>query len=170
MDYCNSLATIYQRIQEMQSAVTAGDSERIEQIAKETDWAVLADEFESVVGRYKSEVRRHSQKLIRNLRRPYIIYHDCIQAAFHREMIVGAIKDSPSLRAVADQQITDAWERDVDRYSLKGRQSQETKPIKSLTDLYLAAKWKIDLGRKLEWEHKGFMNGQRVPYADLVLP
>lgn len=169
VDHCELLSELHQKLVAMHQALESGAEKQMLEIAKTTNWFVLADEFEPVVGRYKSEVRRHAQRLIRILRRPYILYHDCVQVRHHRDMLVGAIKGSPSLRNVADQQIADAWERDVRRDLLKGRQSREMKPVLTLADLFLAAKVKIDLGIKLDWEHKGFQNCQRVSYSELGL-
>lgn len=168
-DHCRLLSLLLQQLLAMQQVVEARDEKTIVETAQIIDWATLADEFEPRIGRYKSEVRRHAQKLIRNLRRPYILYHDWVKVDFHRSMIVGAIKDSPSLKDVADGQIAEAWERDLRRDKLKGRQSREIDPILTIADLYLAAKWKLDLGLRLDGAHQGFMNCQRVLYSDLGL-
>ena len=169
-DHIQTLTNIHQRLTEIAQLMASGEAtgDQLQLISKQIEWSVLADEFEPVVGRYRFGIRRYAKKLIRNLRRPYLVYHDCVQAAHWRDMIVWAIKDSPSLRLVADQQIFDAWERDVRRDQLKGRESRMIPQPLSLAELYLAAKQKIDLGRELERHHVGFMNCQRVFYSELA--
>ena len=49
-------------------------SRAISVLTQAVDWEAVASEFETVAGRYRSAVYRHGRRIMRNLRRPYMLY------------------------------------------------------------------------------------------------
>ena len=101
-------------LQAQLTALQAGDREAL-------DLPLLADEFEAVVGSYRHEVREHAKIIIGTLLRPYWIYGDWTELQLQRDLLLGALDDSPSLLSSADQQAVAAYEQAHSTARLQGQ-------------------------------------------------
>ena len=85
------------------AALQAGDRDAL-------DLPLLASEFESVAGRYRNEVQEHAEIIIGILMRTDWVYGDWTELKLHRDLLMGALDDSPSLLGSADLQVVAAYE------------------------------------------------------------
>jgi len=76
---------------------------------EDLDVEVLGDELESVVGKYRSEVRERAERLFRILMRREYVYGDWNDLTGEWDILLEAIKDSPSLAKTAQAQIKRAY-------------------------------------------------------------
>ena len=74
------------------------------------DLPLLASEFESVVGGYRNEIQERAEIIIGVLMRTYWVYGDWTELKLHRDLLLGALDDSPSLMGSADMQVAAAYE------------------------------------------------------------
>ncbi len=92
-----------QLLQTQLAALQAGDRDAL-------DLPLLADELEPVVGCYRNEVREHAEIIIGILMRTDWVYGDWTELKLHRDLLLGAMDDSPSLMGSADMQVVAAYE------------------------------------------------------------
>ncbi len=152
-DYCQHLDATYALLQQLRSAAERGDMAAIAEIARAVDWEAVTGEFEPVVGRYRTAVYRHGRRIIRNLRRPYMLYHDCVNLDLQLDMLRGAIEDSPSLLAAAGEALQKAYDTVVRREALRGHRPDDapvSTPWPTIEALIEAAEEKMQRGRELE--------------------
>ncbi len=165
-DYSHHLEAIYALLLQLREATAEGDMKKIEKITRAVDWSVVASEFETVAGRYRCAVFRHGRRIIRNLRRPYMLYHDCTELAIQVGMLHSAINDSPSLRATANEALEEAYHAALRREALRGHPPQGgpvASPWPTIEALIEAAEDKLRRGHALQAAgHAGYLNGQRV--------
>ena len=102
------------RLQAQLTALQAGDREAL-------DLPLLADEFEAVVGSYRHAVQEHAEIIIGILLRPYWIYGDWTELQLQRDLLLGALEDSPSLLSSADQQVFAAYKHAHSTACLQGQ-------------------------------------------------
>lgn len=81
----------------LQGQLKAFRARRFEQL----DVEVLGDELQSVVAKYRNEVREHAERLFRILMRREYVYGDWDDLRGEWDMLLEAIKDSPSLAKTA---------------------------------------------------------------------
>jgi hypothetical protein len=125
---------------------------------------VLVEELEPVAWKYQHAVYRFARKAIRNVRRPYLLYHHCVMLGHLRSMIDDAIADSPSLAADANEQVAEAWARETDRDALLDRVFRDITPISTLDGLLAAIDAKILAGRlQATSGNMDYINARRVP-------
>jgi hypothetical protein len=101
-------------LQAQLTALQAGDREAL-------DVPLLADEFEAVVGSYRHAVREHAEMIIGILQRPYWIYGDWTELQLQRDLLLGALDDSPSLLSSADEQVITAYQHAHSTARLQGQ-------------------------------------------------
>lgn len=165
-DYCQHLDATYALLEQLQSATDRCDMATVAEIALAVDWEAVTGEFEPVVGRYRTAVYRHGRRIIRNLRRPYMLYHDCVNLDLQLDMLRGAIEDSPSLLAAAGEALQKAYDTVVRREALRGHRPDDapaSTPWPTIEALIAAAEAKLQRGRVLEDAgDSDFMNCRRV--------
>lgn len=165
-DYCSHLNATYALLLQIRTAAEQGDMATVAEIARTVDWAAVTGEFEPVVGRYRSAVYRHGRKIIRNLRRPYMLYDDCVNLDLQVDMLRGAIEDSPSLLATAGKELEDAYQAVLRRESLRGHRPDNAPaftPWPTIEALIDASEAKIQHGLALEAAgDPDYMDGRRV--------
>lgn len=152
-DYCNHLATTYALLLQIRSATKRGDMATVAEIARAVDWEAVISEFESVAGRYRQAVYRHARRIIRNLRRPYMLYQDCVDLRLQLNMLRGAIEDSPSLLATAGAVLQEANQAVLHRETLRGHRpidAPASMPWPTIEALIEAAEDKLRRGLALE--------------------
>ena len=88
-------------LQTQLTALQAGNREAL-------DLPLLASEFESVVGGYLNEVHKRAEIIIGVLMRTYWVYGDWTELKLQRDLLLGALDDSPCLLSSADRQVTTA--------------------------------------------------------------
>ena len=74
------------------------------------DLPLLASEFESVLGGYSNEIHERAEIIIGILMRTYWVYGDWTELKLQRDLLLGALDDSPCLLSSADSQVTDGYE------------------------------------------------------------
>ncbi|MEI7868250.1 MAG: DUF29 family protein [Candidatus Methylumidiphilus sp.] len=74
------------------------------------DLPLLASEFESVVGGYRNEIRERAEIIIGILMRTNWVYGDWTALKLQRDLLLGALDDSPCLLGSADSQVAAAYE------------------------------------------------------------
>ena len=127
---------------------------------------VLVEELEPVAWKYQHAVYRFARKAIRNVRRPYLLYHHCVMLGHLRSMIDDAIADSPSLAADANEQVAEAWARETDRDALLDRKCRDMPPISMLAGLLAAIDEKVAAGLLLEKAgDSNYLNARRIRQA-----
>ncbi len=89
----------------LQGQLKAFRARRFEQLDVET----LGDELQSVVAKYRNEVREHAERLFRILMRREYVYGDWNDLTFEWGMLDGALKESPSLVKTAQARIKEAY-------------------------------------------------------------
>jgi len=90
-------------LQSQLTALQAGNREAL-------DLPLLASEFESVVGGYLNEVHKRAEIIIGILMRTHWVYGDWTELKLQRDLLLGALDDSPCLLGSADRQVTAAYE------------------------------------------------------------
>lgn len=152
-DYCQHLDATYALLQQLQSATDRGDMATVAEIARTVDWEAVTSEFETVAGRYRMAIYRHGRRIIRNLRRPYMLYEDCVNLRLQLDMLRGAIEDSPSLLATAGEALQEAYKAVLSREARRGHppwDSPSSTPWPTIEALIAAAEEKMQRGRGLE--------------------
>lgn len=152
-DYCQHLDATYALLQQLRSAAARGDMATVAEIARTVDWEAATSEFETVAGRYRLAVYRHGRRIIHNLRRPYMLYDDCVNLDLQLDMLRGAIKDSPSLLATADEALQEAYKAVLSREAQRGHppwDAPSSTPWPTIEVLIEAAEDKLRRGRALE--------------------
>lgn len=172
-DYSQHLNSTDILLQQLRNAAKQGDTGKVVELTQKVDWEVVASEFEPVAGRYRSAVYRHGRRIMRNLRRPYMLYHDCVNLDIQIEMLRGAIEDSPSLLSTAGKALDQAYQSVLLREVIRGHKKPDSQNYKSATSpwptidaLIAAADAKIQRGRELEAAgNKDFTACGRVRYS-----
>ena len=100
-------------LQSQLTALQAGDREAL-------DLPLLASEFESVVGGYRHAVQEHAEIIIGILMRGDWVYGDWTELQIQRDLLMGALDDSPSLLSSADHQVTAAYDHALGKATLRG--------------------------------------------------
>ena len=77
-------------LQSQMTALQAGNREAL-------DLPLLASEFESIVGGYLNEVHKRAEIIIGILMRTYWVYGDWTELKLQRDLLLGALDDSPCL-------------------------------------------------------------------------
>ena len=90
-------------LQSQLTALQAGNREAL-------DLPLLASEFESVLGGYRNEIQERAEIIIGILMRTHWVYGDWTELKLHRDLLLGAMDDSPSLMGSADMQVAAAYE------------------------------------------------------------
>lgn len=167
-DYALNLGSILSSIQNL--AAQPSDVE-IFSLVRTIDWRTLADEFEPVVGRYRNAVYKYARHLIKNLRRPYLRYHDHCQLRHWSFMLDRALSDSPSLMDTADAQVAKAWKHEIGKDVLLARKVRGLAPIETLAQLREAVAEKRRHGEMLEASRNlDYANCGRVQYPSTGIP
>lgn len=165
-DYCNHLDATYALLLQLRSAAEQGDMATVAEIARAVNWEAVTGEFETVVGRYRLAIYRHGRQIIRNLRRPYMLYEDCVNLRLQLDMLRGAIDDSPSLLATAGEALQDAYKAVLSREAQRGHppwDAPASTPWPTIEALIEAAEHKLRRGRALEAAgDPNYMNCRRV--------
>jgi hypothetical protein len=165
-DYCQHLDATHALLQQIRSAVEQGNIATVAEIARAVDWEAVTGEFETVAGRYRLAIYRHGRRIIRNLRRPYMLYEDCVILRLQLDMLRSAIEDSPSLLATAGKELKDAYQVVLRRESLRSHQPTETPastPWPTIEALIEATEDKLRRGRELEAaDDPDYMGGRPV--------
>ncbi|WP_340530200.1 hypothetical protein [Cupriavidus necator] len=78
-DYAQHLDATHALLLQLREAAGQGNKSKLAELAQAVDWEIVTSEFETVDGRYRCVVYRHGRRIIRNLRRPYMLYHDCTE-------------------------------------------------------------------------------------------
>jgi hypothetical protein len=119
----------------LESQLKAFRSRRFEKV----DVEAVGCELEAVVGRYRSEVRRRAERLIPILMRPYHVYGDWDDLRFEWDVLLEAIKDSPSLAKRAAVDVRRAYRGARLSAELHGKDGWPKRcPWKTLEDLRAA--------------------------------
>ena len=84
------------------------------------DLPLLASEFESVLGGYSNEIQERAEIIIGILMRTHWVYGDWTELKLQRDLLLGALDDSPCLLSSADRQVTAAYEHASCTASLHG--------------------------------------------------
>jgi len=165
-DYCRHLHATYDLLLQLRSATERGDMATVAEIARTVDWVAVTGEFEPVVGRYRSAVYRHGRRIIRNLRRPYMLYEDCVNLRLQLDMLRGAVDDSPSLLATAGDALQEAYKAVLSLEAQRGHPpwgAPSSPPWPTIEVLIEAAEDKLRRGRALEAAvDPDYMGGRRV--------
>lgn len=165
-DYSQHLNATDALLQQLRDAAMQGDTAKVAEVVQIVDWDAVASEFETVAGRYRNAVYRHGRKIIRNLRRPYMLYDDCEKLHLQINMLRGAIEDSPSLLANAREELESAYQVVLRNELLRGHRvqhAQTTLHWTTLEALIDAAEAKLQRGLALEAAgHHDYLSCQRV--------
>lgn len=165
-DYSRQLDATYTLLLQLREATAEGDMDKMGKIIGAVDWEAVTSEFETVAGRYRWAVFRHGRRIIRNLRRPYLLYYDCSELGIEVDLLRSAIEDSPSLRANAGEALEEAYRAVLRHEALRGHPPQAapaTSPWPTIEALIEAAEDKRQRGHALQAAgHTGYLNGQRV--------
>jgi hypothetical protein len=94
-------------------ALRAGDREAL-------DLPLLASEFETIVGGYLNEVHKRAEIIIGILMRTHWVYGDWTELKLQRDLLLGALDDSPCLLGSADRQVAAAYEQAACTASVQG--------------------------------------------------
>lgn len=171
-DYCQHLGATHAQLLKIRDAVQRGDATTAAEIAGAVDWDVVNSEFETVVGRYRRTVYWRARRIIRNLRRPYMFYNDCVELGLEVTMLRGAIDDSPSLLITASADLKDAYAAVLHYETIHGEAPVEAPdecPWPSVDALIGAAEAKLSRGCELESRgNVGYLNGERVAATQSV--
>jgi hypothetical protein len=100
-------------LQSKLTALQAGNREAL-------DLPLLASEFESIVGGYRNEVKERAEIMIGVLMRTCWVYGDWTELKLQRDLLLGALDDSPCLLGSADRQVDAAYEHASCTASLHG--------------------------------------------------
>lgn len=119
-DYSQHLDATYALLLQLRSAAERGDVATVTEIARAIDWEAVTSEFETVAGRYRMAIYRHGRRIIRNLRRPYMLYEDCANLHLQVDMLRDMIKDSPSLLTSAGAALQEAYDAVLSREARRG--------------------------------------------------
>lgn len=175
IDYSQHLNATDTLLQQLRDAAKQGDMDKVAELTQVVDWETVASEFEPVAGRYRSAVYRHGRRIMRNLRRPYMLYHDCVNLDMQIEMLCGAIEDSPSLLATAGEELDQAYQSVLLREVLRGHKKPDSPDYRSATSpwptveaLIDAANEKLQRGRVLEAAGNVDYNNCRRVYLPLA--
>ena len=90
-------------LQSQLTALQAGNREAL-------DLPLLASEFESVLGGYSNEIQERAEIIIGILMRTHWVYGDWTELKLQRDLLLGALDDSPCLLSSADHQVIAAYE------------------------------------------------------------
>ncbi len=90
-------------LQSQLTALQAGNREAL-------DLPLLASEFESVLGDYRNEIQERAEIIIGILMRTHWVYGDWTELKLQRDLLLGALDDSPCLLSSADHQVIAAYE------------------------------------------------------------
>lgn len=165
-DYCQHLDATYALLLQIRSVVERGDMATVAEIARAVDWEAVTGEFETVAGRYRMAVYRHGRRIIRNLRRPYMLYEDCVNLRLQLDMLRDMILDSPSLLATAGPALQEAYKAVLSREAGRGHppwDAPASTPWPTIEALIEAAEDKLRRGRELEAAgDPEYMGGRRV--------
>jgi len=177
IDYNQHLDATDILLQQLRDAAKRGDTSKVVELAQKVDWEVVASEFEPAAGRYRNAVYRHGRRIMRNLRRPYMLYHDCVNLDLKIEMLRGTIEDSPSLLATAGKALDQAYQSVLRREVLRGHKKPDspdyrsaTSPWPTIETLIEAANAKIQRGRELEASGNADYNNCRRIYSEHTIP
>lgn len=166
-DFVLDISRILEKITGIKSAVETGDDQEVLRLAKETDWTLLIDEFESVVSGYQLVVRKTARAAIGNLLQPFVEFADESKLMGWKMEIEQAIEDSPSLAETADQEVAIAWEsqaklaKNIEKHASKG--FRQVSPILTLTDLNREIETKQKKCWDLERTSPAYCRGERIP-------
>ena len=163
-DWLWHLANLQARLLELRAASQVGEATQLLTLARQTDWDTLIDEWEPRVGLYQFEIRRRARRLIQNLLKPYVLYTDVIACQAEMGMLDSALYASPCLQALADEQVRQAWRREIDKTRHRRRAIRAIEPIGSLQDLRLTVLVKVQHGNDLEHCHAPYLAGERVSW------
>jgi hypothetical protein len=126
----------------------------------------VVDELESVTGEYRYAVRRHASRLLRNLLRPYVLYVDVQELHIDLDLLDGALRDSPSLRADADVQVAQAWAAELSHAAMTHQPVRALPPVQTVAALRQSVENKFAAGRRLA-DDDGYRQGECVPWDRL---
>lgn len=168
-DYCRHLDATYALLLQLRSATARGDMAAVAEIVRAVDWEAVASEFETVAGHYREAIYRHGCRIVRNLRRPYMLYQDCVDLRLQLDMLRGAIEDSPSLVATAGAALQEAYRDEINQEATRGRprgNAPAPSPWPTIEALIEAADDKLRRGLALETAgDQDYLGGRRVSTA-----
>ncbi len=133
---------------------------------EELDIERVGCELEAVVGRYKREISHRAKRLIPIWMRSYYVYGDWNDLQFEWEMLLEAIKDSPSLAKRAAADIRRAYRTAILTARLHGESGWPKRcPWRSLEELLDAVDARDEQYRALERTgDTDFWNMRRAPW------
>lgn len=137
------------------------------------DWALVANEFESVVGRYECSVERYAAKIIKNLSSLSISYRDCVVLQLAVADLEAHLGDFEPGHDFGDD-IANAWEESIDTLDVARGLARRLDQISTLEQLRHAASEKLTLHRRLDRSSDAYHAGWPVLHttnavADLLL-
>lgn len=163
VDYVRHLADLQAQLLRLHAAAEAGDARLLLQEARNTDWRILLDEFESVVGRYRYGVGHYARRILRNLLQPFLLYFHVQELRHWAYMLEATLRDSPSLLVDVDHQVSEAWD-DVLKEAEIMRKIVRTLPaVRTVSALRGAVQDKQAQAQRLE-ENVAYRRGERVPW------
>ncbi|MGY2490091.1 hypothetical protein [Cupriavidus sp. CP313] len=109
-DYSQTLDATYALLTKLRDAQAQGDRVRLASLAEAVDWAVVADEFETVAGRYRGELRERATHIMTALLALPLAYEAAVELRIEWETLAAALSESPSLQARAEPDLHDAWQ------------------------------------------------------------
>lgn len=112
------------------------------------DWALVANELESVVGRYECSVERYAAKIIKNLSSLSISYRDCVALQLAVAGLEAHLGDFEPGHDFGDD-IETAWEESIDTLDVARGLARRLDQISTLEQLRHAASEKLTLHRRL---------------------
>lgn len=128
------------------------------------DWALVADEFESVVGRYECSIERYAGQIIRSLAQQTICYRDCVELHLALADLEAHLEDCEPDHDF-DQDVAEAWEESVDALDIKRGLVRAMPPIQTLAQLRLATDEKLAAHRRLDQASVAYRSGWSLPYT-----
>lgn len=148
-------------------ATAKTDAFRQAQLAN-IDWDLVADEFESVVGRYECSIERYAGQIIRNLCNRSICYQDCVDLQLALADLEAHLEDFEPGHDFG-QDIAEAWEGNYDARDHWHGLVRHLDPIKTLEQLRQATAEKLDMHRRLDQGSPAYRSGWSVPHSEKAL-
>lgn len=154
------------RLKKLQIALHSNDEGAQRAVAESVDWDLVIEGFEDSAGRSANAVYRYSRRIIRNLRRPYMLYQDCLQLSIDESNFRRCLQDSPSLVPHSGKVLDKAFAWAIRREALRDQLLPGgllKNQYSTLDILFAAIKQKLQRGQDLERAKNGaYVSGQRV--------
>ncbi|WP_349608995.1 hypothetical protein [Cupriavidus sp. DF5525] len=109
-DYSQQLVATYALLTKLRDAQAQGDRARLVSLAEAVDWAIVADEFETVAARTRSEIQERATRILAGLVALPLAYEVAVELRLQFELLAGALEASPSLRDRVEPDLQVAWQ------------------------------------------------------------